>query len=360
MKRLIYILAIITLSVSCEQIYQADLEEVDDLLVVEAVFISNRTQNSVYLYKTRGFYETDSTYPAVGGATVYLTDDNGNNLICYEGYEGVYTLNQMLDPTRQYSLNIELDGETYSSEMQAVPDTPVLDTIYGEFDYQVSVDGTASSSDKIEKEYGFQLYSDMKYQGSLNHYRFFGRKVLQYNDTYDTIQGMLPVTLPIYIWRSIYPSGTFNISGPPEYSTSKDITKHPLEFFPQNYYKYFPDTMSFAGWVYIIDQYGLNEDTYKYYEKMNQQLDSDGKIFDPIYIQLEGNITCKTDPDKKVLGNFEISSYAESRCYLLYNRISENLILKRISYFYDVPYSGYLKNERPDFWESINKQYPDE
>ena len=357
-KWLIYLLAIM-LSVSCEEIYRPDIDQVEDLTVVEAIFISNRTQNSVYLYQTRGFYETDSTYPAVGGATVYLIDDTGNQLICKEGSEGVYTLNQMLDPQRQYSLNIELDGEKYVSDIQPVPDIPKLDTIYGEYDFEITINGTASSSDKIERDYGFQLYSDMKYNGNLNHYRFDGRKILQYNDKF-IIEGLPPKVLPIYIWRSMYPTGAFNISGPPEYSTSKDITKHPLEFFPQNYNKYFPDTMSFAGWIYIIYQYGLNEDTYNYYKKINQQLDNEGKIFDPIYIQLEGNITCETNPDKKILGNFEISSYSESRCYLSYNKRDEDFRIKRITYFYDIPYSGYEINNRPDFWELMNKQYPDE
>ena len=116
--------------------------------------------------------------------------------------------------------------------------------------------------------------------------------------------------------------------------------------------------MSFAGWIYIIYQYRINEDTYNYYEKMNQQLDNEGKIFDPIYIQLDGNITCETDPDKKVLGNFEISSYAESRYYLNYNIKDKNFRLKRIPYFYDIPLAGYIIKFPPDFWEYPNKIYP--
>lgn len=360
MRRLIYILTIILLIVSCEDIYQPNIDSANNLLVVEAILISNRPDNSIHLYHTRGFNDADYSYPPVSGANVYLKDDLGNDISCQEGAQGVYNVNQMLHPERLYTLNIELDGDVYVSEMQTVPDVPTLDTIYGAYDYTVKIDGTANSSDNVEKDYGIQLYTDIKYRNNTNHYRFYGRKVLQYIDTYDTVEITLPVTLPIYIWRSIYPSGTFNIAGPPEYSTSKDISKHPLEFYPQNYNKYFADTLSFAGWIYIIDQYGLNEDTYNYYKKMNQQLDAEGKIFDPVYIQLEGNITCKSNPDKKVLGNFEISSYAESRCFLIYNRIKEDFQIKRIPYFYYIPSSGYIKNNMPDFWESIYRSYPHE
>jgi len=348
------------LIVSCEEIYRPNIDKVDNLLVVEAIFITNKAINSVHLYQTRGFNDANYSYPSVSGATVYLTDDLEASITGTENSEGTYTFDQKLDSDRQYTLNIELDGEIYQSEVQSVPDIPSIDAIYAEYDYSISIDGTASSSDKIEKEYGFQTYADMKSAGETNHFRFFGRKVVQYIDTYDTMVNGIPMTLPIFIWRSIYPNGTFNIAGPPEYSTSKDITKHPLEFFPQNYNKYFPDTLSFAGWIYIIDQYGLNEDTYNYYEKINQQLDNQGKIFDPIYIQLEGNITCKTDPQKKVLGNFEISSYAQSRCFLTYYKNKEEFRIKRINYFYDIPYSGYIKDNMPDFWETLNRTYPTE
>lgn len=357
MRRLLYILIII-LIVSCEEIYRPSIDIVEDLLVVEAIIISNSETNSIKLYRTRGFYDTDP-YPAVHGANVFLSDGLGNKIPCQEGSEGMYNLSRELEPYHRYKLTIELDGETYVSEEQAIPDIPVFDTVYGEYDFKVSIDGTASSSEKIERDYGFQLYFDFKDKGGTNHYRFDGRKILQYNDHLITPPPTSQV-IPIYIWRSIYPSGRFNISGPPEYSSSKDITKHPLEFFPQNYYKYIADTMSFAGWIYIIYQYGLNEDTYNYYGKVNQQLDNEGKIFDPIYIQLKGNITCTTDPDKKVLGNFEISSYAESRYYLIYNKGDTDFRLKRIPYFYDIPSAGYLVKEGPSFWESMFKIYPEE
>lgn len=357
MRRLAYI-SIIILIVSCEEIYLPNIDEVDDLLVVEAILISNSDINSVKLYRTRGFYNTDP-YPTVKGANVYLNDDIGNKISCYEATEGVYNLSQNLDPKHRYSLNIELDGEKYVSEMQAIPEPPILDTIYGEYDYKVSIEGTATSNEKIERDYGFQLYSDFADKGGTNHYRFDGRKILQYIELI-TINGIPPKTIPIYYWRSLYPTGTINIGGPPEYSISKDITKHPLDFFPQNYNKLFPDTMFFDGWIYIIYQYGLNEDTYRYYERINQQLDNEGKIFDPLYIQLTGNITCQSNPDKKVLGNFEISTYAEWRCYLIYNKRDKDFQLKRINYFYNIPYSGRVEENRPDFWESMNKIYPEE
>lgn len=360
MKRLIYILMFMMLVIACEEIYHPKLEDVDDLLVVEGILITDQQSNSIYLYKTKGFNETNDAYPRVGGATVYLIDDENKRIDCKEYNEGVYLLTETLDPNRSYRLNIELDGEIYISEMQSVPETPHLDTVYGQREYDVSVDGTANSGDKIEKEYGIRLYTDIKYTEGTSHYRFSGRKVIQYTDYYDTVINGMPVQPRIYIWRSIYPSGTFNIGGPPEYSTSKDIKKQPLEFFINNFYKLFPDTMVFEGWIYLIDQYGMNEDTYQYYEKLNAQLGAEGRIFDPLYNQIHGNIKCTTDPTKIVLGNFEISSHAEWRYYIMYDQLHEPFKLKKIPYYYHIPYSGYIKMYMPDFWESMFKNYPNE
>ena len=361
MKRLKYIL-LLTLFVSCEEIYRPTIKEVEDLLVVEAVLISNRDMNSVKLYRARRFYDTGS-YLQVHGANVYLQDDIQNQIPCNESMEGVYTLSQQLDEARKYVLYIELDGETYVSELQAIPDVPVLDTLYGKYEYKVSIDGTASSKEKIEKDYGFQLYSDIRYQGGTNHYRFDGKKILQY---IEVISPDSPRPTLIYHWRTLYPTNSVNTGGPPEYSTNNNISKHPLEFFPQNCNKYLTggnsddSYMIFDGWIYIIYQYGLNEDTYNYYKKMKQQLDNEGKIFDPVYIQLKGNITCQTNPKIKVLGNFEISTFAEWRYFITYTRYDSNFRLKRINYFYDIPNSGSIARIIPDFWESMYKQYPDD
>lgn len=360
MKRLIYILMIIALIISCEEIYHPDIDDVDPLLVVEAIFSADEEVNSIYLYQTQNFNNPDATYPRISGATVSVIDDAGTTYNCAETSTGIYTMYGKLDPGRSYHLFIETDGEQYISNQQAVPGKPVLDSVYADRAYKVSVTGTANSSENVKREYGVQMYSDMFQKESVNHYRFYGRKVLQYVDTYDTVIMGMPQTLPIFIWKSIYPRGIFNIAGPPQYSVEKNIIQHPLEFFENTYTKYMPDTMSFAGWIYIIDQYGINEDSYYFYEDMNGQLGAEGRIFDPVYAQLEGNITCESDPQKVVLGNFEITTYTESRYFIIYSSVLEDFEIKEIEYFYDIPLSGYIKDIRPDFWEWMYKNYPDE
>jgi len=58
----------------------------------------------------------------------------------------------------------------------------------------------------------------------------------------------------------------------------------------------------------VFEPVYLNNETYLYYKSLNQQMLSEGKLFDPVAAQLIGNIKCTTDPMKKAIGFFEASS----------------------------------------------------
>jgi len=353
MKRFVYISILILTLGSCEEIYTPDLEEVDDYLVVEAIFLANRSRNTVYLHRSAGFNVSKPEYEPVSGAIVYLNDEDGNFYECLEGDPGEYNIELVMDKKKTYSLLIKAGRDIYRSENETVPDIPVTDSVYSDYITKISTTGAVNSTEDIISTYGIQIYSDMNYKGDLNHYRFYGRKILQYYDHYDTI--IPPEPEPerrlIYGWKSLYPTGSFNIAGPPKYSTEKNITRHPLEFFPDDYNKFIADTQLFAGWIYIIYQYGLNEKTYKNYEDLNSQLNAEGKIFDPVYVQTTGNITCSSDPEKVVLGSFEISTFTEHRYFLQYYKDANNFSMRSIPYYHEIPEQGYIRDTVPEFWE---------
>lgn len=350
-KHLLYILLLITSIIACEEVYIPDLENVDDLLVVEAILISDKEQNYIYLYKSLNFNSELNSYPAVTKAKVKLIDDKGSVRNLTEVNNGTYRLDGLLDKNRSYYLSIINENDAYISEIQKVPVLPDIDSIYGGFDTKTSTSGAVNSEEDVVTKVGLQIFADISNSENLNHYRFYGRKIIEFLDFYDTIMYGEPMQMPIYGWRSYSPSGTFNIAGPPKYSAEKNIKKHRLEFFNQNYYEFIADTQSFNGWIYIIDQYGISEKAYNYYSDLNSQLEAKGKIFDPVYVQVQGNISCTTDPEKLVLGNFEIESHKEHRYFLKYYRNNDKFSIKKLTHFYDIPGSGYVKDNPPVFWE---------
>ena len=358
-KSLLYIGIFFLLLYSCEDIYVPDLESVDNFLVVEGNLVSTKQINQIRLYMSANFNQEELTYPPVTGAKVYLISESGSANEFTEISPGKYEVDHVLQNQLGYYLKIELNGEVYESGIQVVPDIPNLDSVYCE----LSNDVYLNEENEIVTDVGYRIFADIVQSGEYgNNYRFYARKILQYIDFYDTLLPGYPgpIELPIYFWQSYYPTGIFNIAGPAEYSITDDILKHPLEFYIKNTRTLIADTQIFAGWIYIIDQYNISDETYEYYKDMNSQLDSEGKIFDPIYVQAIGNIKCVSNPQIKVLGNFEIASYKEHRYFLKYTRTSEDFSLKKVPYFYEIPYNGLKKQYKPDFWETEKKTYPND
>jgi hypothetical protein len=362
-KQLAYIFLFLLTIVACEEIYNPVLDNVVDLLVVEAILISNETSNYIYLSKSNSFNVELDLFIPVSGANIFLVSESNIKTRCVETNPGKYILNKQLETGLKYSLLIETEGETYKSNWQKVPEVSVMDSVYSGLGNRIITTGTANSTEDIVNERGVQVFADMKNKGSLTYYRFSSKKILQFVNYYDTVIPPMPdtVKMPIFTWKTYRPTGIFNIAGPPQYSTVVEIKKHEIEFFEKNYNKYIPDSVNFSGWIYYVYQYGINEDTYNFYSDLNSQLGAEGKIFDPVYVQAEGNIFCTSDPKKVVLGNFEISSFSEKRYFVNYPKSKDTItVFREIPYFYDIPNQGEIKDTPPDFWENTTKYYPNE
>ena len=364
-KQIIYLSLLFLAITSCEEIYNPHLNVGDKYLVIEAKLYANNQHNQIRLYKSKSIEDTHD-YERISGATITLTDDKGVIINAIETETaGTYSLDYMLDQNRSYYISVQTGGEDYQSEYQSVPEIPSIDTVYGAYGKYIYTRGTSNSTDNIVTKNGVRLYADMSNNGKTNFYRFDGRMIMQY-----ILEGIRTYT---YGWKSYYPLGLFNIAGPAEYGTQKNIVKHPLEFFNNNFWDYIinqtelKDSFLFEGWIYIIDQYGINENTYNYYNDLNSQLNANGKIFDPVYLQIEGNIKCISNPDVVVLGNFEIVTHKEYRYFLYMRRDGQWFELRQIPYFYDITEEGriiWIQNGGiiidpfgygwpPNFWENI-------
>ena len=349
-EKYLYILLFVSL-ISCEEIYNPHLNTVDNNLVIEAKLFADNERNIVRLYKSKNI-GVSSDYEKITNASVTLINNWGEIIHAHEtDTAGTYSFDYRMDKSLRYYLKVEAEGEEYVSDYQSVPEEPSIDTVYYDEENYVFTVGTSNSTQNITSLFGIRLFTDISDQGKLSYYRFTGRKIYQY--TYSN-----PVTgIIYYAWTSFYPPGVFNIAEPPEYGSEKSITKHPLEFFVADYKNYI-GLGNFTGWIYIIDEYGLNENTYNYYSDLNSQLNASGKIFDQIYTQAKGNVRCTTNSDIVVLGNFEISSHKEYRYFLKYYRDGSSVSLKPIPYFYNIPWNGANPDTPPDFWETTDKLYP--
>ncbi|WP_319501126.1 DUF4249 domain-containing protein [uncultured Draconibacterium sp.] len=353
MKRIItYSFLLCILLAGCEDVYRPDIDVVDNVLVADARIAADQPVNYIHLYESVAYYDNVGTGPAVTNANVRLVDNNGSELELPHYSGGRYRLNKILDPNLQYKLKIEYLGEEYESSFEEVPQKPSIDSVYGFEEVEIRQESGDNDVDNVDRFEGVRLYADITPNNENPYCRFTTRFVLQYNYIVE-VPGPFGSTMPetMYGWKSSYPQGTFNIASPPEYSATKEIKKHPL-YFLKNRVKYKDDHI-FSGWIVILYQHGITKSAYNYYDDLNKQLDSEGKIFDPLYVQARSNIKCITDSKQKILGNFEISANTETRYFLRYISETSGFILREIEERYDIPLSGEQMSIAPDFW-----QYP--
>jgi len=356
-KHLAIFLSLIAWFYSCEDIYNPHIEKMDELLVVEARILSGQNRNVIRLSKTAAFNSSGYSYPPASGAIVMLVDREGKGLNFVEdGKTGLYYYTGAIQQENTYKLQIRYQGEIIETEYQSVPKIPAIDSIYYEPAEKIILTGTDAAAGKLRKEPGAQLFIDIDYKGDMKHYRFTHRKIAQY--AYLTMgPGGIPATM--YGWLSMQPREKFYIAGPGEYSSSPTVSKYPLMLLEQRYFIQKPevDNIIFVGWIYIVQQFAISEQAYKFYSDLNSQLTAEGKLFDPLYTQARGNLTCITTPSKIILGNFEISTVREHRFYV--QPMNDNqYFIKRIPYFYNIPPEGEILDNQPEWWESRSKIYP--
>lgn len=350
-KSLKYLVMLLVLFAGCESVYEAELDEVESALAVDARLIYGKPPYQIILQKSAGFNEADSFEPFTN-ALVQLLDSRGEGYLTQQVQPGVYELTGSIDSTERYKLHIIAEGETFSSDYESVPETPDIDNFYSEELERWSQPGGETNVEEFKKTLGHQVYADISNGNKKTYYRFDARKVFQYTFPFDTVINGLPATRMKYGWESFYPDGNFNIAAPPEYATDFKITNHPLEFFQYSNSGILDSISAQRGWIYIIYQHAISQSAWNFYKDLNSQLGADGKIFDPLYVQARSNLKCTSNSKKIILGNFEISRRREHRVYIYLNPHSGNHTLRRINDLYDIPERGVKSLYPPVFWQN--------
>ncbi len=151
MKKIIYILVLTLISLSCEDVIEVDVPTGEPRLVIDASFEYYRNENpttiegGVKLTLSAPFF--DNEVPTVSDATVFITNLNDNSIITFsESSEpGLFTpdtIEFVPEFDTSYQLTVVYDNETYIATAQLIPTVPIDDIIQG--------DGTLFDGDETE------------------------------------------------------------------------------------------------------------------------------------------------------------------------------------------------------------------
>jgi hypothetical protein len=124
-------LTFLTLFSSCEKVIDLDLNTSSSQIVIQGNVYDQAGPYTVKLSKSVNFDES-SSYPAVTGATVTISDDAGNAEILSGDSSGIYSTSQLQGvPGRTYTLEVETGGQTYTASSK-MPPAVEIDTLYEE------------------------------------------------------------------------------------------------------------------------------------------------------------------------------------------------------------------------------------
>ena len=352
-KKLVYIIFIMFVVLACEDVYRPNLDQVENKLVIEALVTNDANQNFIRISKSRNFFD-NSGIEMVPGATVELID--GQNQV-YSGQEtkaGYFTLDHASKPGEHYQLRVTAEGEIYESDVEEMPALPAFDSIYAESEhvtkYYYSSYGEPIAYDAEQTH----TFIDLPMTDSLANYRFNLTKTLEWIILPPMEIGPPPPT--IYGWVNFGSTGNFNIAGPADYGTGDVIKRHSLIELTKKLdglisTDYIDQEAYMEGWVIDVNEYGMSSKTFNYYRSMVDQLEATGKLFDAVYAQLEPNIHCVSNPEKTVLGYFEVSSYKKFR-YFVYSSRGSNYVYSHLVHKTDpFPSADTIEAyQPPDFW----------
>ena len=375
----------------CREEFTPPVDRQMSAIVVEGLLTNIKESYEVRISMATP-YDSSAQNTYVSGAAVSIIDDLGNSWRMHEQrYQKYYysdTSEFVAIPGRSYKIHIEIPGgDIYESSSQKLTRPASVDSIHGfvsgkEFWYKDQLGEIVSRI-----VFGAETFIDLTYSSdSIIQFRFDNTLMKCYSYMYrytpEMKQARIPFPPPkdcpgavcpykIYCWEK------FNLeTGTDLTTTTRNLVSNKMKdcgvcFFPFDtsffHVSYVTDSCALdmlgktvcdeirqpAGPEGIILEtrlYSLNQTSAIYYRELNDQLSYEGKLFDPIAVQLKGNMTCVSDPDKPALGLFEVSS-CTAKSYWLWN-FDGFVKYQPIEDTSGLPVSGASK-DIPWFWQFI-------
>lgn len=359
----------ILLLISCTEVWDGNIKPADDLLVVKALITDQEGPQTVELYNTAGYGQRAQQSPQ-SGAIVYVQDEMGQQWMFNETTAGKYIIDNLIAQTgKAYVLHVELeDGSRYESAPQILQTVLPLDTIIAE--------SASSFIDMYDHDLelvpewvqGVELYTDIDMEaGFSRRIRFVNEVMFQYNvvlrnrlvclqylpGNYLVCNHIDPLDPPRMSCRTRLPlNDVVNLTMPGMDLPVGDVYQHNLGFAPlaRRYYNlFFPGLLDRR--VLITSQYSLTDEAFNFYRQIREQLLAENAIFDPVPTQITGNMRSVSDPDRAVIGLFEVAGKTSQTFVFSHEPWQTGSVwLKEIDDLSFLPQHECLLETIPDHW----------
>ncbi|MGC1389938.1 MAG: DUF4249 family protein, partial [Bacteroidales bacterium] len=373
--------------VSCKEAYNPVIDKRAGAIVVEGLITNLKEPYEIKISMATP-YESTANNTNLLEAAVSIKDNWGNTYMMHkENYREYYysdTSEFVALPGRSYTLHIEMpDGEIYESSAQKLSSPAIIDSIYGIITNKNFWYYDASGNITYSMEYGAETFMDLSYNSdSVYQFRFDNTLMKCFSFMYMYTPEMTVAHVPfpppkncagavcpyiMYNWKKFNLYTGTNLSSATHNIISNEIKNSSVCFFPFDTafcpIRYITDSCINGGTICatirqpagpegkILETrvYALNQESAVYYQELQKQISYQGKLFDPVSVQLEGNIKCISNPDKLALGLFEASACTTKSYWLRFNYSEGHVNYLQIRDLSGLPVTGTSKY-LPDFW----------
>jgi hypothetical protein len=334
---------------ACKQIYDPHLGTSNELLVVEALFTNAVETYYVKLSNTIPYNSTRSDSP-VTGASVSVTDNMDNSTFIFsENSPGYYSFaaDSGIHGISGHSYTLRIitrEGERFESTPEEMAATAVIDSVYGIIEQRNELTESDNDGSQIYKNIDYlNIMTDLEGTESDPTVRFKPDWLFEMIDYHKDCVGF-NCPPPTYMWKH-YIEKQLRLTEPSDNIVLREQLAGSIQ---SDYFKmlYAEQHLSFI--VLILNCYHLNKNSYDFYKNMKDQLSAENTLFDPIAAQIEGNIQCEDDPEKPVLGQFEVSLHT----FNVYLVNPNSTSVKPVRRFRGFPEEteGISQGNPPDWW----------
>ncbi|WP_422355173.1 DUF4249 family protein [Roseivirga pacifica] len=298
----IYALALMLMAVGCTQVIDLDTDEVGGKLVIFGRVSNSSVGNTVTVTRTQP--NGEDPLP-IENARVLIFDQQDNAAqLNYIG-NGIYelphgVLNQQVGS--QFRLEVNIDGATYTSPLQQMPELVGQDEVSWERIEHTTISSTGVTvvRDAIRVTASTNIYNKPN--------EFFLRWHVE--ETYPLVGASLPNShFPFYTPMVCYAEIPLNqqeimlLDGTevrPDFIAPREMAIRFLDYtFDRKHY-------------FSVIQSSITKEAHEYWSRVNTITARSGSIFDIPPASVPGNIT-SSDPNENVLGFFEVIALDTAR-----------------------------------------------
>lgn len=299
----------------CVEPFSPEIDRYEDILVVDGLLTNDSIPPFVRLSRSLSYASKENITESK--ALVVIIDDEGKEIPLEETGKGFYQAgaDEIAGKAgHQYKLKIQTkDGKVYESEFESLKEVPDIDSIY--YCYE---EHSSNSGDELRK--GLQIYLDTHDANNNTwYYRWEWEETWEIEVPYPS--GSLLVNNEIVprreqVARCWVGERSRNIL----IASSDNLNEDVIQQFPLQYVNTLSNKLFFRYSI-LVKQYALSQETYHYWQQLQDMNENLGTLFDQQPTQVIGNVKNVDDPEEPVLGYFEVASVKKDRIFIERNEL---------------------------------------